>query len=619
MSFMLTWAFWGLLSVPAILALYLFKRRHRDLRVSALFLWRDPAAQSGGGRKLSKIENSLLMLLELLIAALLVCAAAGPGCRDKRSVNIVAAVLDNSASMSATPENSKDGSFKDRVAKSLEKYLEVKEPFQCTLVLTGRQPRLLGSALTSLKDVQEALKCWNPSSPPHQFDPSFALAFQIAGKEGHAVFLTDSKPKDNEAGNPDKPGNLEWIAVGEPAGNAAIVSASRKRNYALVKEEIVVSAANYGKSLGSFALSFYDGLSSKEPFLKRDLVLAPGAQEHVSIELPKMLDFPVRVALTPGGALKIDDSVILLPDSRPPVKVRRDFASPSLAELARRTIESLPGETVAASGPAHLLLTDKAPQPLDSASKDGSEHLWTMLFLSGEPKSAKTLFGPYILEKAHPLLEGVSLEGVRWAIPASSAQTPHDALPLISCGDFPLLAEGSLQGSMKSFVMSYVPERSNLHSTPSWPVMMHNLVRMRAAALPGFESRNCRAGEAARGSFPNGRMLELAPVSGGMGLPKVLPLAGASGAFEFISDETSLYDVKCDGRGEGMLSFNFLCADESNLGSCGKAAIKADSGFDAKGSVNLADWRDEAWLFLFAALALLVLRALLMKREEGKR
>ena len=77
MSFLHPWAFLGLLSLPAIIALHWHFERQQRVIVSSIFLWRflDEKFQ---GRKISFLHISWLLLLDLLIALLLTLALSRP-------------------------------------------------------------------------------------------------------------------------------------------------------------------------------------------------------------------------------------------------------------------------------------------------------------------------------------------------------------------------------------------------------------------------------------------------------------------------------------------------------------------------------------------------------------
>src|SRR5260370_30747653 len=71
------WALWGLLAIPALVAIYWLRNRFRQVPVSSLMLWRDQKEARQGGFRIRRLQTPLLFFLELLALVLLVGAAAG--------------------------------------------------------------------------------------------------------------------------------------------------------------------------------------------------------------------------------------------------------------------------------------------------------------------------------------------------------------------------------------------------------------------------------------------------------------------------------------------------------------------------------------------------------------
>ena len=94
-------AFWGLLTIPLLLLIYRLLGRARTLVVSSLFLWLSEKPATVGGRRLQKMQNPLLLFLELLALVLMVLAAAQPQWRTSARRTPVVVVLDDSYSMLA--------------------------------------------------------------------------------------------------------------------------------------------------------------------------------------------------------------------------------------------------------------------------------------------------------------------------------------------------------------------------------------------------------------------------------------------------------------------------------------------------------------------------------------
>lgn len=88
--------------LPALVALYLFRPRHRVQTVPASFLWRQVAEQLSGQRLWRRLQNHRLLWLQLLFATLVIAALARPYQVQPGNVAPQAILLlDTSASMAA--------------------------------------------------------------------------------------------------------------------------------------------------------------------------------------------------------------------------------------------------------------------------------------------------------------------------------------------------------------------------------------------------------------------------------------------------------------------------------------------------------------------------------------
>ena len=90
-------ALWLLLTLPLIVLLFLIRERKRERVVSALFLWSEAQTLA---RRQRRISPTLLLLLQLLFAALLALALAQPRFNVAGTPPRVF-VIDASASMAA--------------------------------------------------------------------------------------------------------------------------------------------------------------------------------------------------------------------------------------------------------------------------------------------------------------------------------------------------------------------------------------------------------------------------------------------------------------------------------------------------------------------------------------
>jgi hypothetical protein len=186
----------------------------------------------------------------------------------------------------------------------------------------------------------------------------------------------------------------------------------------------------------------------------------------------------------------------------------------------------------------------------------------------GEPKD---FIGPFVLEKRHPLLLGVTLGGVVWAGAAPIAAGA--VRPIVSAGDQVLagIAAGPGVAGRTAILLDIDLDRTNLIRSPDWPILISNLVEMRRQQLAGPERWNYRSGEWVRArldrdpkqqlrfrcgaverTLPAGRLIEfVAPSPGGL----LQVLDGDEVLFEigvnFLDEmETALRDRSTGDSGE---------------------------------------------------------------------
>ena len=98
----LGWVLLGLVP-PMILLLYFLKLRRTPLEVPSTYLWTKTIEDLHVNSIWQRLRNSLLLLLQILLALLLILACLGPGCQgQKMAGDRFIHLIDQSASMSAT-------------------------------------------------------------------------------------------------------------------------------------------------------------------------------------------------------------------------------------------------------------------------------------------------------------------------------------------------------------------------------------------------------------------------------------------------------------------------------------------------------------------------------------
>ena len=99
------WLFFALIP-PAIIALYFLKLRRAPLVVPSTYLWMRTIEDLHVNSLWQRLQNNVLLYLQLLVVALLFLALLRPGCRSESQLGQRSILLiDHSASMSATDES----------------------------------------------------------------------------------------------------------------------------------------------------------------------------------------------------------------------------------------------------------------------------------------------------------------------------------------------------------------------------------------------------------------------------------------------------------------------------------------------------------------------------------
>ncbi|MBK7874208.1 MAG: VWA domain-containing protein [Planctomycetes bacterium] len=476
----------ALLAVPAIVALHLFRRRFQPRTVSALFLWADADRTPLAGRKKEKLRASLSLWSEVLAALCLALAFAGlRGCGDQPGEHLVA-VLDASASMGA--ESSGTSSAARARAALAERIEALPRGSRVTLVASGANPSVLAGPAAFPEEAAKALAGFEPRAQRHDLASSVAFALQVFGG-GRVVVYSDRYEPDRF------PPEVELAAVGVPLDNVGIARAGRERarraQGAAAEERAFVVLQNFGARTARAVVNVATADAPRRELAPaRELELAPGERASLSWSLPAGTG-PIAVELAPD-ALAIDDVALLAP-----VPARTLALATTFDEAEARALGLM--STGGASRIDRLLGTLEDALLVDDPTTAhlvlgrgvaGGAATWN---LSIEPLGAerKDFIGPFLFEKRHPLLEGVTLEGLVWSADPALALA---GVPLVAAGNLPLLVEDELAGR-RVFRFDLDPARSSLARSPDWPILLSNLCELRRRSLPGPDRTNLEVGD----------------------------------------------------------------------------------------------------------------------------
>jgi hypothetical protein len=532
----------ALLAIPAIVAIHLFRRRFPPRPVAGLFLWQVVQQTPTGGGRVSKLPITASLILECLAALALALILAGARLRPDSASEHLVVLLDDSASMAAV--NTQNESPRDRAGRRiLEEVERLGRNVRVTLIQSGERPGVLVGPAALAVEVAPALETWKPTSQHHSLAMGLRLARELAGRTGRVMVFSDAPPDAEIEG-------IQWVSAGEPLGNIGIVGAQRSLSPSEGRGTVSLTLTNAGAANARTRLRLI--AEGKEVFAQD--VTVPPKTSSLNLPLPPGLP-PVTVVLSDDALAR--DNEVTLAEPRPRiVAVENRLPEGRGRDALDRALRAVSGVTRSESGQ----LVFGAASLLESPAEPGA---WRVgfgrapagLLAAGEPQD---FLGPFVPEKRHPLLQGVTLAGVVWsgALPLA-ANTVH---PIVSSGNQLLI--GFVGERPESGILFNLDlDRTNLIRAPDWPILISNLVEMRRQELPGPERWNYRAGEWVRirlgrepkgplhfrcgttqRQLPSGRLLEfIAP--------------GGCGLLEVVEGEEVLF----------QLGVNFLDESESNL------------------------------------------------------
>jgi len=515
MSFSFPLALLGLAAVPALIAIYWLRNRSRRRVVSSLILWMDQRQLKEGGLLIDRIQTPLLFFLELLAILLIVFAAAGPTVRAGAAAGPLVIVLDDSFSMLAGG----DDSARHRGEEAVRSELRNLGSATARLILAGERPQILGETTGDSRQDKKLLDRWQCFSPDANLGEAITFAFAVGGERSRVLLVTDHPPSAAQ-----ETSRLEWRAFGRRRANVAFVNATRSARDG--KDRCLFEIANLADRAVKTEL-LLEGASraDRDRFaeLRRyQLELSANGSQRIVITLDERAG-PVRATIQ-GDSLAIDDRVILLPSVEPSVRVENSVGNESLREIVESAIRSCTAAEIGRPDP-QLIFTD-------DPNRATTPKAWVIRITADQ--DAASYIGPFVVDRNHPLAEGLSLEGVIWG---AGKSTPSGS-PVITAGDIPLISELRRADQARELRISFRPDLSTLQRTPAWPVLIWNLLSWRASELPGISQSNIRLGSDVNVKVQDATEADVTTPAGEV---RHIPVVENRAAF--VSDEPGVYQV----------------------------------------------------------------------------
>jgi hypothetical protein len=474
-------------------------------------------------------------------------------------------------------------SGRNRAMTELKKLFERQPPPSTRLILAGTEPRLLGAPVKTWSEINSVLNEWTCWSPMASLDRAITLASEVGNQQANILVLSDQPPPDRSLTSD----RLQWRAIGSATDNLAIVNASRT---ALGDQDrCLLEIANLSPSPQRSRLTVHSGTN-----VVQAATLEVGPRERQRFVFNITPSTPVLQAALDADSLDEDNAVQLLPPIRKRVRVQLALSDSALSEIIERALDAT-GLRAAISVNPELVVHDSSGTPAGS-------NAWSLRWISSTNVSAYT--GPFVIDAAHPLAEGIALHGVIWA--GEDMTNAPTEIPVILAGNVPLVSVREDATGRRHITLNINTRLSTIQTTPDWPILFWNLLQWRASESPGLQQSNARlgtdvtlktAGDAVNVTWPDGTVKSFPTTADQLALETPMP---------------GIYTVAM-GQTTNTFAVNALAADESDMASCA--------------SGQWGQWREDSerrfeeasvtWMFGLGALALMAVHLFLLARGKA--
>ncbi|MED1791768.1 VWA domain-containing protein [Brevibacillus nitrificans] len=226
MQWMALGSMWFALIIPAILILYLLKRKVEDRVVPSTLLWQRTLQNWEAVRPWEKLRRNLLLFLQLLAALLLVLALLRPAISTEGlAADHTILVIENSGSMQA--REGEQTRLQRAVVTAAEWIEKLSSSQTVTLIEAGLEPNVLLTKSGDRQQLLHTLEQLSPSNGGTDTNAALSLAGAIAANEpgSSVIWLGDGEAAaESGAGSVMTAdlGHFRFVQMGRTRENTAI-------------------------------------------------------------------------------------------------------------------------------------------------------------------------------------------------------------------------------------------------------------------------------------------------------------------------------------------------------------------------------------------------------------
>ncbi len=629
----------GLIALPIILAFYMLRLRRRDVPVGSTFLWQQLIRDVEANAPWQRLRFSWLLLVQLLIAAIVVLAAARPFSTVESDLGAnVVLIVDTSASMATRTDD------EDRMNLARERASAVVERLpvggRITVVAAADTADVLVSETDDTDAALEAIDGITATQLPGDLTDAFALSSALAQRDADStiVVVTDAAGDVLPEVGVGAPVLVERI--GSTNANQAIAALSALRRAGGAQLDLFVAVSNPSTLQATRRLEVYaDGALVDA----RELTIPAGQRSEALISTVPGAARLVEARLAGSDALITDDRAFAVVPADEITRALLVGGGNAYLENALALLPRLELYAVDEDGyPDAIADADEAGTPYGLVVFDG--------IVPDEPPQVPALYldpdadgafgtvdgrieNPVIdrTDPDEPLLRFVDLSTVHIgrARELGMAEGMHSVVE--TTGGDPLVAVGEVDGRRIGLIGFDLGE-SDLPLQVAFPLLMSNLTEVLLPAVEGILPSSMRLGESASVAVDPRIERILVTNTGTADLPGATDVGvevSAVGGRVTIpgADLVGLREVRAlselpelDDARLGQTAINLFSADESDVTPGDPQRIiemgRVTSGDEPANQPTRSEWW---WPLALAALALLAVEWLLFHRPTRLR
>ena len=577
-------ALWGTLIFLGLVAIYIYRRRSRNIVVSSLMFFSKSKSTAEGGQKLHKLQTPFIFFLEILIFLLLILAIADPMSLQKGQVIPISIVLDDSLSMTAGGENS----AQKLALKYLEKNILSRSLYRFTIILAGERPKIIGRRDMPAIEAESVLRGWKCESVSSNLMVAVSQAIEMNSEDSIVIVLTDHL--NNKATSE----SIKWIALGKSRDNLAITSANRSANGRV--DRCFFEFTNFSDKSQEIDAEIIDSTNNKV-LEKVNGKIAPRASRRVVLKIFEQKS--TIKAIIKNDEISYDNEIVLLPIKRDKLKVALNLQDHNLSEAIKKAVLSTD----------MAVISNKSPNLIISNNKtNGDDSLLTELVIYNATQSlfvARNLAS----DKEFPLTSDLPLEEGFWV--ADTTFKKSGKVLLIS-GKTPLICLDDEFDVFNTVYLNYSFNNSNMNMTNFWPVFFYNLLDWTMLSSHGPSTFNYKSGS--KIDFiteKDSSKIIVRKTSGNK--TDVIESYANSGKVVLTAGVPGLYELE-DGDKKYTISVNLCSFEESDLSKSDNCKMLPTIISDD----NLSHFVSVKWWFIITAFILLLVHQwLISKRRAG--